>query len=246
MFRGNKDLKNLSIITNIFTKYFDDDISKKISFKLTSFEIRDIYNMGEVHIENIRQFIETQMSTLQTLRVGDWLGVDILKMIFHMPRLTKFIFEGFFNMREEIEWSEVNFHKHLTLESFHLVDQNRRIEILKAFLLATPNLKHLTLHSIDNDSLSWVSEALPNLESLTINIFEATDVSSPNLFPKLTKVSAKVFHNDLEITTNKEKPELSNFEKLVDAKMFEVNPEGRKTLPKRPCCQHDHPRMMHY
>lgn len=240
MFHSNRNLKKLAIITNIFTKYFDIDFSKDIKFQLKSFEARDIYNLDDLHKENFKNFINTQMLTLEVLSLGDWMGLDIVKMLFHMPKLKKFHFKGFHNMDEQIEWSEVEFHKLQALETFHLIEFRGRLNILKTFLSATPNVKHLLLYSISNETIKYVSDALPNLETLSTNIFEATEISNPNLFPKLKQVSTKVFHSDLTIN-DKNEHELSNFEKLVKAKVKELNPEGRKRLPKRGCCQHEHP-----
>lgn len=184
------------------------------------------------------------MPSLEVLSLGDWMGLDIVKILFHMPKLKKFFFKGFHNIDEPIEWSEVEFHKLLSLETFHIIEFRGRLNILKAFLSATPNVKHLLLYSISNETINYVSETLPHLETLSTKIFEASDVSNPNLFPKLKQVYTKVFHNDLEITTSEEKPELSNFEKLVEAKMKELNPEGRRRLPKRSCCEHEHRFLM--
>lgn len=169
--------------------------------------------------------------------------MNVTKMILQMPRLKALVYKGFHNIEEPIEWSEVKFHKNFTLEKLDLIEVQGKFPILKAFLAATPKVKHLTLRSINNESIEFVSQALPHLETLTVDIFEATNVSNPNLFPKITQISAKVFNKNLKIKISEEKPKLSNFESLVNAKMTEVNPARKENLPRRAPrrqCNHHH------
>lgn len=234
MFECNKSLKKLSIVTNVFTQYFDKDISTEVGFKLTSLVARDIYNLETKHKENFKMFLHTQMMTLQKLNLGDWMGLDIVEMIFHMPRLKEFTFKGFHTVEEIICWDTLKFHTSQTIETLQLIEVKGRLDILQAFLRATPNTKHLKLYSIKNETLQFVSSTLPNLESLSVDLFEATDFSDKSLFLKLQNFSAKAFNMDLmrKKLQNSKSDERGHFEMLVAQQVKELSPENDEPMHK--------------
>lgn len=241
MFQCNKGLKKLSIVTNVFTQYFSEDISKKIGFQLTEFEARDIYNLGDDHKSHFKQFLRTQIMSLETLQIGDWMGIEIVQMIFHMPKLKKFVFKGLHSVEETLDWKEVKFHRNTTITDLYLSEVKSRQDILEAFVSATPNVKQLKLYSMNDENLAYISKALPDLESLTTDLFEVSDVSDKNLFPNLKKFSSKVFRHEIKVTEDDE--EKGSFEKMVAQTIKDVCP-GQKD-PKRHNC-HGHSGHFHW
>lgn len=229
MFQCNKGLQKLSIVTNVFTQYFSEDISKNVGFQLTEFEARDIYNLGDDHKNHFKQFLRTQLESLETLQIGDWMGIEIVQMIFHMPKLKKFVFKGLHSVEETLDWKEVVFHRNLTITDLYLSEVKSRQDILEAFINATPNVTQLKLYSMNDQNLAYVSKALPDLESLTTDLFEVSDVSDKTLFPKLKKFSSKVFRHEFKVSENDE--EKGSFERMVAQTIKDVCP-GQKD-PKR-------------
>lgn len=225
MFHANTGLKKLSIITQTFTQFFNEDHSKEIDFKLTSLEARDLYNLSDVHKTNFKLFMVKQLTSLEKLNLGDWMGLEIVHLCFHMPRLTDFVFKGFHNYEEPVEWKNVEFHRSTSLTTLHLIETNGQVDIVRAFLRATPNVKHLRVYTIKNDTLDLVSSLLPNLESLETDLFEAIDISGRNLFPNLKKFSAKAFQK--RFTANDIKP-CETFGQLVLEEVARVWPDNEQ------------------
>lgn len=223
MFRCNKGLKKLSIITHVFTQFFNVDFSNDVEFKLTSLEARDIYNLSDTHKKNFRMFMQKQMMTLEKLNIGDWMGMEIVRMCFHMPRLTAFVFKGFHNAEDPVDWKETKFHRSISLTTLHVIETNGRLDIVQAFIKAAPNVKHLKLYTIKDETLNIVSSILPNLETLTTDLFEATNISDINLFLNLREFSAKAFKKRFNENDN---PTPGNFEKLVVEAVKKVWSEG--------------------
>lgn len=219
MFRGNRDLKKLSIITHIFTQFFNEDFSDDIIFKLKSLEARDIYNLSDSHKQNFKMFLKKQLLTLETLNLGDWMGMEIVHMCFHMPKLNTFVFKGFHNAEAPVNWKEVEFHQSKSLKTLHLIETNGQVDIVQAFLKATPNVTHLKVYTVKNETLKIVSSLLPNLQILETDLFEATRISDRNLFPNLKTFSAKAFQKKF---TKVENCNPGNFEELVVKAVNEV------------------------
>lgn len=216
----NTSLKKLTIVSNMISQYFKKDLAQHVFFKLNSLEIRDIYNLEVQPKMHFQNFLRKQMMSLETLQIGDWMGLEAVKMIFHMPKLNKFTFKGFYGI--EVELKEVQFHRSASITNLQVIDINVQFDVLQALLTATPNVRHLKLFSITDECLPLVSSALPHLESLSLELFEATAVTDQSLFPNLKEFSAKAYRAGFKLSA--EGCDQGNFEKLIVQNMKEVVP----------------------
>lgn len=227
MLQRNKNLKKLSIVSNDFQKYFDSDISQGIEFRLTSFTARHIYNLTETQILNLKKFLLLQMISLTHIEVHSWPGLEVTKMMFHMPNLRKLSFRGFLKNGELVDWKNAELHRNLSITELCLTELYSNKEILGCFFAAAPNVKTLTLYTVNDETLNIINAAFPDLESLSTDLFEAANVSDKNLLVNLKSLSTKVFLHNLRGSNDND--EKGNFEKIAVKEFEQVQPlfEGK-------------------
>ncbi|XP_070499482.1 uncharacterized protein [Chironomus tepperi] len=211
LLRLNTQLKKLTIVTDAIDNYFDEDLTKFIQFKLTYFEARDIYNLTVNCIENFKLFIQKQMNTLEEINLGDWIAANIVRMIFHMPRLKKLTFKGFHNVEEHVRMNEMDFHRSQTITTLHLIDTFSRADILHAFTVACPKVIHLKLYALQKDALLYLTQTIPNLQTLSVDLLEIKEFSNDCDFAHLKDFKMKVYNRDLQFSEAIN----NNFENLV-------------------------------
>ncbi|CAG9800963.1 unnamed protein product [Chironomus riparius] len=209
--RHNPQLKKLAIVTDEIDNYFDEDVTKFIQCKLTYFEARDIYNLTARCIENFELLLEKQINYLEEIDLGDWIAVDIVKMIFHMPRLKKLTFKGFHNVEEHVRMNEIDFHRSQSITTLNLIDTFSKPAILQAFIQACPNVTRLKLYSLKKESLSYLTQALPNLQVLSVDLLEIKEFNNECDFVYLKEFKMKVYHRGLQFSEALN----NNFENLV-------------------------------
>lgn len=209
--RLNPQLKKLTIVTDDIDNYFDEDVTKYIQCKLTYFEARDIYNLTARCIENFKLLLEKQIRYLEEIDLGDWIAADIVKMIFHMPRLKTLTFKGFHNIEEHVRMNEIDFHRSQSITTLNLIDTFSKFDILQAFIQACPNVNRLKIYSLKKETLNYLTRALPNLQALTVDLLEIKEFDNGCDFVYLKEFKMQVCHPRLqfsEATNNK-------FENLV-------------------------------
>lgn len=221
--RLNPHLKKLAIVTNNISNFFEEDVTKFIEFKLLYFEARDIYNLTRTCIDNFKRFLESQINSLEEIDLGDWIDSDIVAKIFHMPRLKTLTFKGFHNVEEHINMSEINFHQSKKITTLNLIDTFSKFEILQAFVRACPNVCQLKLYSLKMDALIFLSRTLPNLKTLSVDIFEIETLNNECDFVHLKDFTMKVCHKNLHL------PESSNnnFQNLVKKAIVKIEERNK-------------------
>lgn len=210
----NVRLKKLGIHFNVFNLIFNEDIAEPVGFKLEEFHADHLYRVpGVSNVEsNFRRFLVTQMATLQVLTVGDWMGLDVLKTIFHMKQLKNLTVKGIHLAEASIEWEDVELQKNDSIIDLNISDMSNRLRILKMIIRATPNLKSLKLYSMDQKAMELVGLDCKSLTSLHVDHFHATNVSDARLFNGLEEFSAKKIWQSFDVDAGRN---LTHFEKLV-------------------------------
>ena len=193
-------LTSLEISSNLFQNVFDDnEISSKVRFRLKSFVASELFKIT-TNIEKIRKnfirFLEFQMDTLLTLSIDEWLGIDVLKFMFHIVNLKSLSIRGLNN----IQIAEVNspIYKNSSIKSFYFHDVNPKFEILKWLVQAIPKLEEIEVHSMNQNSLEFLSKNATHLKSLRLRTLNGVNLNFPDLFPKLESFHIDVITSDLE------------------------------------------------
>lgn len=174
---SNSKLKKLSIVSNSIDKHFQEDISSHIKFQLTHFEIRDVYNLTPIFIENFKKFLEKQ-SSLETLDLGDWINLEIIQMIFHMTKLKTLTFKGFYNIESHLDMDQIEFNKSQSITTLNLIDTFSNLSIMRIFLQACPSVTNLRLYSLNEEGLKVLCQNLPTLKKLSVDLLEIKNLSS--------------------------------------------------------------------
>lgn len=235
--RNCKDLKMLSIKSESFGHFFDEDISKDIKFQLNEIHIYDLYDIRKDSSTNLFRFLQTQRLTVEKLEIGNWMDMKYLQLVTHMPRLTHFKMNGWHLPTEESEWKDANFHKNTSIKTVAIKDCFCRTFQLEVLLGATPNLENLVLNSVDDDGLRTITKLVPNLRSLETTLFQVKDVSDQTLLPKLERLTSRVYPLDLKVR----RQDSGHFEDLVNTDMqrfFEESSEVSRYDPFKCCTQH--------
>lgn len=177
--KSNKGLKILGIHFNVFNSLFSENVSEFSLFKLSEFHANDLYRVSRSFSEvrkNLRRFIWSQISTLKVLSIGDWMGFEAFELFFNIPNLKKLTMKGFHHSERFIDWMNVEINQQPKIENLEFHDMSNNFNILKLVIKAVPNLKHLKLHSLDQNSLEFISQNAKALKSLHVEHFISEDI----------------------------------------------------------------------
>jgi hypothetical protein len=199
----NNNLTSLEISSRLFKKTFsDEDISVDITFKLNNFVASELFKVekeAKIIQTNFYNFLRSQMKSLETLKVDVYMGIDTLKIMFQMEKLTLLSINGLNDMEATDDWLGLQFHINKSIKSLTFRDINIKYSVFKALIDATPNLEYLEVHSLDQNSVEYLSRTSIHLKSLKIQCFtDETNLSCPSLFPKLEEFSVNVILSDFE------------------------------------------------
>lgn len=133
-------------------------------------------------------FLESQADSIETLRLEEWFGVEVLKLIFRMPKLRELTID-MYQAETTIDWENLKMSQSSSITKFH-IDSYRskaKIRIFNALFDSMPNLKFLTTDYLDNDSLLSIGLRCHKLEELEIQELRAKEIDNPLFFPHLKR-----------------------------------------------------------
>lgn len=213
--RVNTGIEVLGIHFNVFNLIFSENIGESVQFKLREFHANDLYRVPQFYNQvkvNLQKFLMKQMKTLEAISMSDWMGVDVTKMIFHIPKMKQLSLKGFHHTELDVEWEKMELHRNLVVESLEFSDMSNNFLILEEIIKTLPNLKVLKLYSMDQKSMEFLSLNCKLLVSLFVEHFRATDVSNEKLFKNLQQFSYRRIDENMKSET---KYPLTKFEKLI-------------------------------
>lgn len=190
----NINLKKLSISFNIFNSIFIEDISAFAQFQLKEFHALDLYRVPGCYAtikRNLHQFLLGQRGTIEVLSIGDWMGLDIFKLILRMPALKDVTIQGIHQCEPTIDWDNIGVHCNQSLDRLNFHDMSNSRKILKAVLTIVPNITTLEIISINQLIMDHITVALPALNNLYVERIEALSISNDHIFHNLKKFSVK-------------------------------------------------------
>lgn len=189
----NSKLKNLGIHFDVFNLLLKDNIAPSMGFKLREFYANDIPRIlaSQSHVElNFKQFLFHQLASLEALTISNWLGIDILNLIFHMPRLRMLTMRGFHHCESTIDWIKVELNANASIEVLHLHDLSMNDKILRTALKAARNLRELTLYSLSDDGLNFIVVNCRKIQLINVEVLRGDFVENEN-FHFVRKIKRK-------------------------------------------------------
>lgn len=189
----NVALKSLGIHFNVFNLIFNnEDIATSTKFKLKHFQANDLHRIarGNQHSiqANFKHFLLTQMDSLETFSISNWLGIEVLNLIYHAPLLKKLTMKGLHNCESTIEWNKIELHRNSCIEVLNFSDMSKSYEILCAIINATRNIKELYLYSINDEEFHFITAVCPKIKLIETEKCEKTVTSiSQNLVKVVCK-----------------------------------------------------------
>lgn len=196
-------------------------------FKLKTFFLKN----GEqttVEEENcLFKFLESQADSLETLRLEDWYGIGVFKLMFKMSKLKDLTID-LYDVENTIDWDNLELNPSFSIKKFYIDSyRNNRTKanIFNALFTAMPDLRFLTMDYLDNVSLQSIGLRCQMLEELEILELKASRVDDPLFFPRLKRFQCedRIKMRIKQRINRKEIHRRSTFEHLVlTAKPFFV------------------------
>lgn len=142
-----------------------------MGFALTEFEVCWWFNQNHRTRQNINLFLKTQRNTLEIVKFGKWMGVEIMKTILLMPCLKEFILRQL--EIDPIEQTPERFPQSYSITCLELPSfENPDAVINKMFLKAFPKVETLNIRSMPCEELSdLIPEAFRFLKKVKFDFF---------------------------------------------------------------------------
>lgn len=197
---NNDHLEYLKVTTNQLVPLFNEYVVPHNRLQLKTFIAKDWpwIIRSQLNEDCFNKFLESQKNSLTTLILEKWMGVNVLKCIFSMPKIQTLVIKRFDKAELTIDWKFVKLNCSRSIRSLSFDDRKNSFDILKALIDGAPNIKTLEIFSVTQKNMEYISAKAPNLSSLTLSTIEATDFTSPNLFPKIEEVVIDLVHESIE------------------------------------------------
>ena len=196
IFRNNYELKELHITNRVFNQVFFYNFVGHLKFKLKILSINCLYE-GESSFytrvySNFASMLMSQASSLTTLALSDWMGLDVLKAVYCLSNLKDLTIKGLINADNVVGWENINFNENRSVEALNLHNAPDNFEIMKQLTSAAPLVTCLFISLIDSRLMNHVSQTFKQLAHLTIGTLNVQEASDPDLFRELQTLSVGV------------------------------------------------------
>jgi hypothetical protein len=179
----NKKLKKFHISSHIFSQIFYKDISESVSFRLIRFTLNNVCEAsfdGNIQL-NFFYFLLAQMEHLESVTLKAWLGEEILKLLFEMPKLKSLKLKGVHCEKTNIPWEDLNLNPSQSITHLNYQDISCNDVVFKTVLNATPLLKSLSLYSMDYKMMKHFVSTEIKLEKLCVECLLGSEYYSENV-----------------------------------------------------------------
>jgi hypothetical protein len=150
---NNDKLEELTIWRCSAEFLFQLESIKTYKFKLKTFLFKNHDQPSDIEENCLFDFLESQANSLESLRLEEWMGVEVFKMQFKMPKLRELTID-LYDVESTLDWNSMQLHQSSSITKFHMDNyrKNRqKIKIFNAIFGAMPNLKFLTMDKLDNE-----------------------------------------------------------------------------------------------
>lgn len=217
---NNSQLEKLTLWRCNASFAFQLESVRKYRFRLKTF----IYKNSAVgsptdEDENcLYDFLESQADSIETLRLEEWFGVEVLKLIFRMPKLRELTIDMYY-AESTIDWENLKMSRSSSITKFHIDSYRSRfkVRVFNALFDAMPNLKFLTTDYLDNDSLKSIGLRCQMLEELEVQELRANQIDDPLYLPRIKRLHCedRIRMKTKQRINRKPLDERSAFEQLV-------------------------------
>lgn len=187
---NNEQLEKLTLWKCSAQHAFNMESINRYRFKLKTFVYQnsgDQFGAATDEEENcLRDFLISQSDSLETLRIEEWFGVEVLKLIFEMPKLNHLTLD-LDDAETTIDWDNLHLNPSMSIKKFH-IDSITKVRICIALFNALPNLRMLTIDRLNNDTLNAIASRCHMLEELEIQELRATLIDDPLFFPNIKRL----------------------------------------------------------
>lgn len=177
----------------------DEFVKHSFGFKLQKLMIRLAKQTRKT--ARLYKFLKCHAETLESLNIDAILGKACLELVISdMPRLSS-LAVGFFRISN---WQHA-FPVNTTITSLELMhnisDQvSRPLQMsFDTLIRGLSSLKHLKYPRISDMDLLFLSQEVPDLESLETKNFNVSRLPAGNIFPKMKRFTAACFNEDMEV-----------------------------------------------
>lgn len=182
-FKSNAGLKSLSFDKKYL---FLVDFSQKINFKLTEFSL-DFLPEGRF-LDHFSLFLRTQKDSLEKITIEGWMGVEIMKTIFSMPRLKKFKLKNMDHSSiDYTEYAADSFPQNSSVTSLILGNTSIRTDLVLLILKAFPKIEFLEISRMDDSIADFIPENLKFLDHLSVSSFRVKNFSNRRFYLTVLK-----------------------------------------------------------
>lgn len=226
---NNERLEKLTLWRCSAKIVFQLESIKKFRFKLKTFLFKNcVDGIPTDEEENcLFDFLESQANSLETLKLEEWFGIEVLKLIFKIPKLGEFAID-FYDVENTIDWENLQLNPSSSIKKFHLDSyrNNRTKASMFACLFnAMPNLRFLEHDNLCYESLNSIGTRCQKLEELEIQELRTENVSNPLFFPNIKRLHCedRIAQKIKQRINKKPREQRTPFEQLLlDAKPYFV------------------------
>lgn len=152
---NNKQLEKLTLWRCSAEIAFQLEVIKTYKFNLKTFLFKNRDNSSPTDIDEncLFDFLESQANSLESLRLEEWMGIEVFKMQFKMPKLRELTID-LYDVETTIDWDCIQLTPSSSMKKFHIDNYRKnkqKIKIFNAMFDAMPNLKFLTTDYLDDE-----------------------------------------------------------------------------------------------
>lgn len=185
----HNSLSNLEISSTVIKFLFDHKYDINFNrLKLKTFCVHSGDSMTGLR-PKFQEFLTSQKQSLEHLSVGTLISQLFFYLMLCLPNLKTLSVTNFNSTRPMHLSLNSLIRINLSIESICFIDKNVNFDVMKAFVLATPNLTHLEMYSMHQSMMKYLSAKAKHLKSLKLQRLDATDFSDRKLFSQLEKLS---------------------------------------------------------
>lgn len=151
--KNNKNLEKLVLMRCCPELIFQYEKIQQYQFRLKNFFLSTKKDSSTVLESNcIHDFLESQADNLETLRLDEWFGLHVFRLIFKMPRLKVLIID-LYDAEDTIDWENLSLSTSFSIEKIHIdgYPEDIRTDLFASVFDAMPNLRVLVMDYLDNE-----------------------------------------------------------------------------------------------
>lgn len=225
MLKVNNKLKILEIFGNVFDQIMFENIVPDLQFKLRKLSVNNHHRSLEYYDkiqDNFTALLKSQCKTLETLYLGGWNGVDVLKEVYRLPNLKNLTMKGLANAEDPVDWESLVLQTNNSIFELNLQNVPSNFTMLRLITTEVPKLRVFRISFMETLLMNHMSTNHKDLKTLDIAKLRVSDVADKTLFQSLKHLFVKSYNAILETRImEKAETDLGHFESLLKHRFVE-------------------------